>query len=154
MTNERQVTNGDSINVHYTGKLDDGTVFDTSHYRGMTLNFNVGTGRTIDGFDEAVLGMTCGEKRTVTIPHDRAYGPRIDEAVQQVDASFFPEDFQFVEGAIVHGMTDNGQEIIAKLLAQTENGYLVDFNHPLAGMDLTFEIEMVSFGETEETATA
>lgn len=152
MTNDKQVANGDSINVHYTGKLEDGTVFDTSHYRGMTLNFTVGGGRTIDGFDEAVLGMREGERRTVTIPHQQAYGPRLEEAIQPVGREFFPEDFQFIEGAVIQGVTGDGQEVIAKLLHETETGYVVDFNHPLAGMDLTFEIEMVSFGETATTA--
>jgi len=147
LTNEKQVVSGDSINVHYTGKLDDGTVFDTSHYRGMTLNFTVGAGNTIDGFDSAVLGMQVGDKRTTTIPCERAYGPRIEEAIQKVDREFFPEDFQFIEGAVIQGITGDGQQVIAKLLQETEGGYVVDFNHPLAGMDLTFEIEMVSFGD-------
>lgn len=152
MTNDKQVANGDSINVHYTGKLEDGTVFDTSHYRGMTLNFTVGDGNTIDGFDEAVIGMQIGDKRTATIPCERAYGPRIEEAVQKVDRSFFPDDFEFVQGGIIHGTTGNGEQIIAKLLEQHDDGYTVDFNHPLAGMDLTFEIEMVSFDNTGPSA--
>lgn len=135
---------GDNVGVHYVGKLDDGTVFDTSHYGGMTLNFQVGSGTVIDGFDESVIGMKVGENKTVVIPYDKAYGPRIDQAVAEVQRSFFPEDFNFVEGAIVKGTTEEGQEMIAKLLSQTEAGYILDFNHPLAGCNLTFEINLVS----------
>lgn len=136
---------GDNVSVHYVGKFEDGTVFDTSHHNGMTLNFQVGSGNVIDGFDESVLGMTQGEKKTIVIPYEKAYGPRLDQAVVEVQQNFFPDDFDFIEGAIVRGTTEEGQEMLAKLVSKTDSGYILDFNHPLAGCNLTFEIDMVSF---------
>ena len=138
------VKNGDNVSVHYVGKLEDGTVFDSSHYNGMTLNFQVGSGNVIDGFDDSLVGMTTGEKKTVVIPFERAYGPRVEQAVVEVQRNFFPEDFEFIEGAIVKGTTEEGQEMLAKLVTKTDEGYVLDFNHPLAGCNLTFEIDLVS----------
>jgi peptidylprolyl isomerase len=143
---------GDNVNVHYTGTLDDGTVFDSSHYRGTTLNFTVGGGNTIAGFDNAVEGMQKDETKSVTIPFNQAYGPRLDELVQVVPKTFFPEDFEFVPGAAIQGISQEGYDVFAKLVEEQSDGYKLDFNHPLAGMDLTFEITLVDF-EAEEEST-
>jgi FKBP-type peptidyl-prolyl cis-trans isomerase 2 len=134
---------GDKVEVHYNGMLEDGTVFDSSLQRGMTLNLVIGAGQTIVGFDSAIVGMELEETKKVTIPYTQAYGPKLNELVQVVPKTFFPEDFNFVPGAAVTGVSQEGQEIFAKLLAEQEEGYKLDFNHPLAGMDLTFEITLM-----------
>jgi peptidylprolyl isomerase len=150
MSNQLMAKIGDEVNVHYTGTLPDGTVFDSSHHRGMTLNFTVGGGKTIAGFDTAVDGMLKEETKSVTIPCNQAYGPRMEELVQVVPKTFFPEDFEFVAGAAIQGVSQEGYDIFAKLLEEQADGYKLDFNHPLAGMDLTFEITLVDIERNEE----
>lgn len=145
---------GDPVNVHYTGTLVDGTVFDSSHHRGTTLNFTVGGGNTIAGFDNAVEGMRKNETKSVTIPCNQAYGPRLNELVQVVPKTFFPEDFDFVPGAAIQGISQEGHDVFAKLVEEQSDGYKLDFNHPLAGMDLTFEITLMDIEVEEESASA
>jgi peptidylprolyl isomerase len=152
MSNQAAKT-GDVVNVHYTGTLPDGTVFDSSHHRGMTLNLTVGGGKTIAGFDNAVEGMQREETKSVTIPCNQAYGPRLNELVQVVPKTFFPEDFEFVPGAAIQGVSQEGYDVFAKLIEEQEDGYKLDFNHPLAGMDLTFEITLVDIENGTESAS-
>jgi len=154
MSNNQAAKIGDVVNVHYTGTLADGTVFDSSHYRGMTLNFTVGGGKTIAGFDTAVDGMARDEIKKVTDPCNQAYGPRMEELVQVVPKTFFPEDFEFVPGAAIQGVSQEGHDIFAKLLDEQEDGYKLDFNHPLAGMDLTFEITLVDIENNEQASVS
>ena len=140
--------NGDTISVHYRGTLDDGTEFDSSHNRGETLTFQVGVGQMIPGFDAGVVGMTVGETKTINIPATEAYGERVTEAVQQIPKTSFPENFQFIVGQQVQGTGPNGENVTATVLTESDNEVTLDFNHPLAGKNLNFEVELVEIVTT------
>lgn len=129
---------GDTITVHYVGTLDDGSEFDSSRQRDEPLEFTVGSGQVIPGFDEAVLGLEVGDVNTVTIPPDQAYGEIDPEAVIDFPIEDVPEEFR-VEGMQV--VIGNG--IPATVIGVTEDTVTIDANHPLAGQALTFEIEIV-----------
>lgn len=145
--------NGDTISVHYKGTLDDGTEFDSSHNRGETLTFQIGVGQMIPGFDSGVVGMTVGETKNITIPATEAYGERVTEAVQQIPKTSFPENFQFIVGQQVQGTGPNGEAVTAVIITEDTEGVTLDFNHPLAGKNLNFEVELVeivgAFGEAD-----
>ena len=134
---------GNTVQVHYVGTLEDGSEFDNSRERGEALTFEVGGSSIIAGFSDAVVGMTPGETKTVTIPPENAYGSVMEEAVQNVPRDAFPSDFEFVKGAFVKGLNPNGQEVLAKIVEYTEDSISIDMNHPLAGKNLQFEIELV-----------
>jgi peptidylprolyl isomerase len=138
---------GSKVKVHYIGTLNDGSEFDNSYKRGATLDFEVGGGQMIKGFDDAVLEMEVGQKKTVTIPPAEAYGEYSDEANIMVPKTNFPENFEFIQGGLVEGSTESGQPVAALILEIHENEVLMDFNHPLAGESLNFEIELVEIGE-------
>jgi len=138
--------NGDNVSVHYTGTLDDGTKFDSSHDRGEPINFTIGAGQMIAGFDSAVDGMSIGESKTVTLTPDQAYGEANPDAIQVVPKDQFPDDFEFITGGVVQGQYPNGQMFRATITEVAEAEATVDFNHPMAGKTLNFEIELVSVG--------
>ena len=138
-----KVEKGNNIKVHYKGTLNNGVQFDSSYDRGETLPFEVGAGQMIPGFDAAVVGMEAGDKKTVTIPSTEAYGERNNEAVQDVPKTAFPPEFEFRLNETVQGANEQGQPLIAKILEVTDESVKLDLNHPLAGEDLTFEIELV-----------
>ena len=138
-----KVEKGNNIKVHYKGTLNNGEQFDSSYDRGETLPFEVGAGQMIPGFDAAVVGMETGDKKTVTIPSSEAYGERNNEAVQDVPKTAFPPEFEFRLNETVQGANEQGQPLIAKILEVTDESVKLDLNHPLAGEDLTFEIELV-----------
>ena len=137
------VENGNTVSVHYTGTLNDGTQFDSSRER-EPLSFLVGDGQVIPGFESAVLGMQEGETKTITILAENAYGPKNDQAVQVVERSRFPNGYEGNVGESVTGQTGEGQAFRATIVSVEENTVTLDFNHPLAGQDLTFEVELVS----------
>ncbi|MCI5146864.1 MAG: peptidylprolyl isomerase, partial [Candidatus Electrothrix sp. AR3] len=134
---------GDNVKIHYTGTLADGSTFDSS--RGVEpLEFTLGSGQVITGFDEAVIGMTLGEKKNVTIPVEKAYGQRNEEMVikaprDQVPANITPEVGQQLQMA---GPKD--QPILVKVTEVTDEHIQLDANPPLAGKDLTFDLELVA----------
>lgn len=132
----------DTVRVHYTGRLTDGTVFDSSVDRDP-LQFTVGGGQMIKGFDEAVNGMSLNEKRTVTIPSDQAYGERNEEMVHQVMRSELPEDMNPQVGQTLVATNDMGHQTHVIVAGVTEDHIVIDANHPLAGEDLVFDIELV-----------
>ena len=135
--------NGNTVSVHYRGTLEDGTEFDSSHSRGETLTFQVGSGQMIEGFDKGVVGMQIGDVKNITLEAEQAYGEHRPEGVQEVSKENFPPDFEFVIGGTVHGQGPDGQPVIAKILSEQDETATLDFNHPLAGKTLNFEIEMV-----------
>jgi FKBP-type peptidyl-prolyl cis-trans isomerase 2 len=139
-----KVENGDTVSVHYRGTLDDGTEFDSSHTRGETMTFQVGEGQLISGFDAAVPGMTTGEVKNISLTPEEAYGPVIEDAVQVVEKTQFPPDFPFEVGVTVSGYGANGAPMAATIQNLEESTVTLDMNHPMAGKNLNFEIELVS----------
>ncbi len=137
-----EAKNGDTVHVHYTGRIQDGTVFDTSEERDP-LAFTVGSGKVIPGFESAIVGMTEGEEKTVTIPTEKAYGPRSEELIHQVERARLPEDLDPEVGQHLHLKTPEGQTMQVEVAEVTEESVHLDANHPLAGHDLTFDIELV-----------
>jgi len=138
----RQAKNGDSVKVHYTGKLDDGTVFDSSIDR-EPLEFTIGESQVIAGFEEAVVGMNLNESKTATIPAEQAYGPHHPEMVVSVDRERFPEHLKPEVGQQLQMRQEQGQVIVVMVTDVSESHVSLDANHPLAGKDLTFDIELV-----------
>lgn len=132
---------GDRVRVHYTGTLEDGTVFDSSEGR-EPLEFTLGSGQVIPGFDEAVSGMNPGDERTVTIPAAEAYGTRRDELVMEVERTRLPEDLEPEVGQQLQ-LSQEGQAFVVRVSDVTSESITLDANHPLAGEDLTFRLQLV-----------
>lgn len=137
-----QAKEGDTVHIHYTGRLEDGTVFDTSQDRDP-LSFTLGEEKVIPGFADAVEGMKEGESKTAEIPSEEAYGPHRDDLLLWVNRAQLPEDMTVEEGQQLQMQTQDGRTFQASVAQVGEDRVQVDANHPLAGQDLTFEIELV-----------
>ena len=133
---------GDRVKVHYTGKLQDGSVFDSSRER-EPLEFELGGGMMIKGFDAAVTGMQVGESKTAEIPADEAYGQHNEEMVIEVPKSQLPPDLEPEVGQQLGMQQPNGQSVPVRVTEVKEESIQIDANHPLAGKDLVFELELV-----------
>lgn len=144
MGKKRKALKGRTVNVHYVGTLDDGTTFDSSKARGEPISFEVGAGEMIPGFDTAVDGMTIGETKNITVPPEEAYGDFNPQAFQVVPAEMFTEGFNPELGQVVQGTTGTGETFTARVHTLEDNSVTLDFNHPMAGKNLNFEIELVS----------
>ncbi len=140
-----QAKAGDTVQVHYTGRLNDGTVFDTSDGRDP-LKFTVGEGQVIPGFDNAILEMAVGDKKTVDIPVDQAYGPSQDELVMPVPRDQFPPDITPEVGQQLQVGSPSGEMMVVTITNVKEDIVTLDANPPLAGEDLTFDLELVAIG--------
>lgn len=138
--------NGDTVRIHYTGRLSDGSEFDSSA-GGDPLEFTIGQNEVIPGFENAVTGMIPGEKKTVTIPCDEAYGPHRDEMITLVERDQFPAgDTPEIGQQYEMVNQETGQSFIMTVAEIQDGGIVLDANHPLAGEDLTFDIELVAIG--------
>ena len=133
---------GDTIKVHYTGTLDDGTVFDSSVGR-RPLEFTIGLGQMIPGFDKGVVGLNLSESKTITIPADLAYGPYQADLVQVVARDQLPLDSELEVGQVLQASQPNGQIILVTVTNVTDSNVTLDANHRLAGKNLTFVIQLV-----------
>lgn len=133
---------GDTVRVHYTGKLDDGTKFDSSAGKDP-LEFSLGANDVLPGFDNAVEGMAVGDSKSVTIAPDDAYGPRHEQLVQDVPRKQLPDDMQPAVGMQLQAQGQDGQPIPLVITAVEDHAITVDGNHPLAGQPLKFDIELV-----------
>lgn len=140
-----QAKSGDTVHVHYTGKLDDGSVFDTSEGRDP-LTFQLGKGMVVPGFETAVTGMAVGEKKTVTFPSEEAYGPRLEQLTFTVPRENLPPGYDPKEGEMLRMETKDGRQMDVLVTSANETGVRLDANHPLAGKDLTFDVELVKIG--------
>jgi FKBP-type peptidyl-prolyl cis-trans isomerase 2 len=140
--NAQRAKPGDTVRVDYTGRLEDGTVFDSSEGR-EPLEFAVGAGQVIPGFDEAVTGMAVGEKKTVTIPSDEAYGPYDENLIMEVGKDEFPPDMNLQPGDMLQLRQPDGSVFAVVVTNISDNTVTLDGNHPLAGHDLTFDITLV-----------
>ncbi len=136
------VKNGDTVRVHYHGRLTNGTTFDSSEGRDP-LEFKVGTGSVIKGFDNGVLEMQVGDKKTVQIPVDQAYGPKNDELIMDFPKANIPPDLKPEIGMELQMSNNQGQVFPVKVAAVNAEFVTLDANHPLAGEDLIFDIELV-----------
>jgi peptidylprolyl isomerase len=137
-----EAKSGDTVRIHYTGKLDDGTQFDTSEGR-EPLEFSLGGGQVIPGFDNAVEGMAVGEKKSVTIQPEEAYGPRHDQLIQDVPRNQLPDDMTPAVGMELQARNDSGEVMRFSVTSVDDQSITVDGNHPLAGKALKFDIELV-----------
>ncbi len=135
--------NGDKVRVHYTGWLEDGTQIDTSE-GGDPLEFTLGAGEIIPGFETIVLGMEPGEVRKLDIQPEAAYGPYDESKIQSIDKTQFPEEAELEIGQQFQATReDDGESVIFSIMDVEEDSVIVDANHPLAGQTLTFEVELV-----------
>ena len=134
---------GDTVRVHYTGRLADGTVFDTSAGKDP-LQFNIGSGMVIPGFDQAVVGMEPGESKSIEIPVKDAYGPHRHELIQEVNRNKVPTGLELRVGKRLTAQMQDGQIATLTVIKMSESTVTLDANHPLAGKDITFEIELVN----------
>jgi peptidylprolyl isomerase len=137
-----QATAGNKVKIHYTGTLENGSQFDSSEGR-EPLAFELGSGQVIPGFDKAVEGMTVGESKSVSIAPEDAYGPRNEQAIQEVPKSALPENLVPVEGMTLQAQNQNQQPVQLTVTEVGEETITVDANHPLAGKTLNFEISLV-----------
>lgn len=140
-----QVKSGDTVRIHYTGTLKSGEIFDSSSGRDP-LEFTVGSGQIIPGLDAAIPGMTVGEKKTVEVPVDQAYGPINPENRQAIPREQIPADIPLEVGTQLQMQTPEGQVLPVTVFEVTEAEVTLDANPPLAGQDLIFAIELVSIG--------
>ena len=140
-----QAKSGDTVKIHYTGTLDDGTQFDSSAGRDP-LQFTVGSGQVIPGFDQAVEGMAVGDKKTVNIEPEQAYGPRHEQMIQEVPKSALPDGLEPEVGMGLQAQGPDGRALQLTVTAVGDDTITVDGNHPLAGKALNFDIELVHIG--------
>jgi peptidylprolyl isomerase len=144
-----QAKNGTQVSVHYKGTLNDGSVFDESNPE-RPLEFTVGGGQVIPGFDKAVEGMNVGDSKTVTLEADQAYGQHRDELVMKVDRGRVPKELDIEVGQRYQMEKESGEKFKVTVTEVTESSVTLDANHPLAGQDLTFEIKLVDVKGTEQ----
>ena len=133
---------GDTVSVHYTGKLKDGSIFDSSENH-EPLQFTIGEGKVIPGFEEVVIGMNPGETRTTEIPTDEAYGPYHQELTFSVDKNILPEGMNPEIGQYLQMHQNDGQVFNVKIMDISEQQITLDANHPLAGKDLIFDVRLM-----------
>ncbi len=141
----QQIKSGDKVKVHYHGKLTNGETFDTSDGRDP-LEFTVGAGQVIKGFDDALMDMTVGEKKTVQIPVAEAYGERKDDMIVEYPRQEFPEEMTPEVGMQLNMSDNQGNNFPVVITEVKDEVVILDANHPLAGQDLIFDLEVVSIG--------
>jgi len=139
----QQVKKGDTVKVNYHGKLTNGDTFDSSEGK-EPLEFKVGEGSVIKGFDEGVMGMKIGDKKTIQVPVDDAYGPKNEEMLIEFPKDRFPSDMNPEVGMPLTMSNGSGQNFRVTIIEVKDDSVLLDANHPLAGEDLIFDIELVS----------
>jgi FKBP-type peptidyl-prolyl cis-trans isomerase 2 len=133
---------GNKVKVEYVGKLDDGSVFDSSEDHGKPLEFEVGSGHVIKGFDDAILGMSEGDEKEFTIHPAEAYGQHDPTLVQKVPREVFPQEADITAGLLFEAGLPTGEKVPAMITAVDEGIVTVDLNHPLAGKTLSFKIKL------------
>jgi len=137
------VKKGDKIKVEYTGTLEDGSVFDSSDKHDTAMEFTVGSGKLIKGFEDAVIGMKVGEQKEIKIPPEEAYGPHNPEFVKDMPRNIFPENKEIQIGMVFLVSLQSGRQIPVWISKISGNSVTVDLNPPLAGKTLIFKIKIV-----------
>ena len=138
----QQVKSGDKVKVHYHGRLTDGQTFDKSEGR-EPLEFEVGSGMVIKGFDDGVTGMSVGDKKTINIPFNEAYGPKNPDMIIDMPKDRFPKDIELEIGMPLAMSDGQGQQFEVIVTQLKEESVVLDANHPLAGQDLIFDLELI-----------
>jgi peptidylprolyl isomerase len=138
----KQVQVGDTVRIHYTGTLDDGTQFDSSAGR-EPIEFTLGEQSVIAGFETGVKGMQVGEQKTIHIPAEEAYGQRNEALVEEIPRQHFPQDMELQVGMQLQAQSPNGEHFNVVVTALSETTATLDGNHPLAGEALNFDLELV-----------
>ncbi len=133
---------GDIVKVHFTAKDEKGKVYDSSRDK-EPIEFRLGSGAVIEGFEEAIVGMESGEAKVAEIPMEKAYGPKMDEKVFELDKEQFPPDVKTQKGSRVSIQQADGRAVPATIAEVIGEKVILDTNHPLAGMDLIFDIELI-----------
>ncbi|MGJ8760420.1 MULTISPECIES: peptidylprolyl isomerase [unclassified Polaribacter] len=146
-----QVKANNTVKVHYTGKLSDGQVFDTSEGK-EPIEFVLGQGQLIPGFEQGLIDMKVNEKKTITIAKEEAYGEVNDQLIQEIDRANLPQDMEPKVGMGLVSKSPEGQEMNLMIVEVKDNSVVIDGNHPLAGRDLVFDLEVVEIKDTEITA--
>jgi peptidylprolyl isomerase len=136
-----QAKTGDKVKVHYTGKFDDGTIFDTSS-GGEPLEFAIGEGQLLPDFEQAVIGMEPGESKSIQIGFNNAYGPHHEEMVKTFARKDIPEGMNPQLNQVLQVQQPDGQPFLVMVTEMSEESITLDANHPLAGKDLTFDIQL------------
>lgn len=147
------VESGSAVQVHYTGKLEDGTVFDTSRDR-EPLNFTVGEGQVIPGFEKAVMGMEAGDSTTTEVPPQEGYGERREDLVVQVALDRISDEISPEVGQQLQLRLNDGRQVPVIVKSVNEGTVTIDANHPLAGKKLVFDIEVVDVGDNGQEETS
>jgi peptidylprolyl isomerase len=146
-----KANNGDAVSVHYTGRLVDGTTFDSSEGH-EPLNFVIGKGQMIQGFEEGILGMSVGEKKTIQMPPHKAYGEADPNMMFPVSKADLPQDMPLQVGISLTAQSEDGQPFQVFLKEVHADHVVLDANHPLAGMDLIFDVELLSINGNQNEA--
>lgn len=136
---------GDLVKVEYEGRLEDGTVFDSSKKHDQPLQFKIGEKQVIKGFEDAIIGMEPGEEKEVTLPPAQAYGERNEELVKTIPRDKFPEEAK--EGMMIGVPLEDGRQIPAKITKMDDKEVVLDLNFPLAGKTLIFKLKLLELGE-------
>ena len=139
-----KIKNGQKVNVHYVGTLSDGTEFDNSRTRGTPLVFELGSGNVLPAFESAIKAMSVGDTKKFSLTADQAYGQPRDEAVQAIPKNRFDGEMELEVGQAVAATTPDGQPIRAIIRSIEDESVTLDFNHPLAGKDINFDVELLS----------
>jgi len=139
-----KVENGNRVSVHYVGTFEDGLEFDSSRSTGVPLDFEVGSGRLLEGFETSVVGMAVGDTKTITLAPTEAYGEVDPSRTKAVPRDRFAPGMELEEGVTIQGQTDVGVPFVATIQAVNEEDVILDLNHPMAGKTINFEIEVVS----------
>lgn len=137
------IKDGDKVSFNYVGALSDGEVFDQNE-KGKPLEFEMGKNQIIPGLEKAMLGMKKGEKKKITVPAVEAYGPRFEQLVRKVPLTSVPEGMKVEKDIMLMVRDKDGNEMPVRVMEVEKETFTVDFNHPFAGKDLTFEVEIVS----------
>jgi len=144
-----QAKSGDKVKVHYTGKLTNGKVFDSSVNRDPII-FTIGQEQMIPDFEQALIGMSPGESKRITISSDSAFGPYREDLVAEINPGNFNPDLELKVGQRIEASQPNGQKVVVTITAVTDSSITVDANHPLAGQDLTFNLELVEITDSPD----
>jgi peptidylprolyl isomerase len=143
------IKSGDTVSAHYTGRIENGEIFDSSSGR-RPLTFTVGRKQVVRGFEEAVVGMTVGEKKTVVIAPEFAYGPRQVELIVDIPKSTIPEDMELEQGMMLELVDPQGSKISAEVFEILDEVVKMDLNHFLAGKTLVFDIEIIEVSPSQD----